>query len=110
VANMESINDANDFDFHHAKAEQPRKPRMLKEDGTFSDKAPVPGMATTKEIDAWEEAQMSTNPDVAAMDNGEISSSLRPRRLMGVRMGKTRMWRVLHVLTTKSSHSSKDQA
>jgi len=29
-------------------------------------------MATTKEIDAWAEAQMSTNLDVAAMNNGDI--------------------------------------
>ena len=72
VANMESINDANNFDFHQAKAEKPRKPRMLEEDGTFTDRAPVPGKAAKKEIDAWAEAQMRTNPDVAAMNNEDI--------------------------------------
>jgi len=39
VANMESMNDADDFDFHQAKAEKPRKPRMVEEDGTFSGRA-----------------------------------------------------------------------
>ncbi|KAI4653092.1 uncharacterized protein J4E79_008605 [Alternaria viburni] len=63
VANMESMNPGNDVDFH-AKAEQPRKHRMLNEDGSFSDKAPGPEMTLTE---AWAEAQMITNPAVAAM-------------------------------------------